>query len=301
MTSDVFGRIGERLTRYRDTYRRRRIPGPSFYAKLAERKRLADLVRANRGVSQGPIYDIETKIGQKEVARKAGVRTAEILQGPYDDLGRFDLDALPGRFVVKPLVGSGANGVFLLEKSGAQLVNIVSGERYPADLTHLRKVGLERFDGVPLIAEDLIEAGGQPSMNWKVFAFYGEVGFVRQLELNSAMKKKYKMWSAEGRDIGRIDLHGFAYVSALPPPRNFAALVKAAEAVSRSVPTPFMRVDLYESDDDIFLGEVTLRPGSLWKSNSLQKFNPEWDRKLGKMWEAAEARLIEDIGQAYLP
>ncbi|MDX1742726.1 MAG: hypothetical protein R3186_03915, partial [Ruegeria sp.] len=127
MKSSILSKVSNRLIRYQEDKRRRNIPPPSFYAKMAERKRLADRVRGLRGVSSGPIYPLETKIGQKEIAKKAGVKTADILQGPFETLSEFNLDALPERFVIKPIVGSGANGVFLLEKRNGQLIDILSG------------------------------------------------------------------------------------------------------------------------------------------------------------------------------
>ncbi|MGX9353157.1 ATP-grasp fold amidoligase family protein [Shimia sp. W99] len=291
-------RIRDRLIRYQQKRRRRKLPQASFHTKLAARKRLADRVRRHRGVLSGPIYDLETKMGQKTVAEKAGVHTAEIFQGPFDNLREFDLGSLPERFVVKPTVGSSSNGVFLLEKRDGNLFNIVSGKTYAFDLTCLNSDGLERFAGTPIIAEELIELDGLPTANWKVFAFFGEIGFVRQVDLNA---KCYKMWSERGHDLGKIDEHSFPYEADLPAPKDFDALIRAAKAVSLSIATPFVRVDLYEFDKGVSLGEVTLRPGSLWKYKYLQKFTPEWDRKLGEMWEEAEARLVEQIGENYLP
>ncbi|WP_165610096.1 ATP-grasp fold amidoligase family protein [Shimia aestuarii] len=241
-----------------------------------------------------------TKIGQKAVAQKAGVYTAEIYQGPFTSLSEFELNALPNRFVIKPIVGSGSNGVFLLEKRDGLLFDIVSKKSYPPDLNSLHSAGLSRFEGCPLIAEELIGIDGLPSVDWKVFAFFGEIGFIRQMDLRNP-QKCYKMWSSKGQDLGKIDKYSLEYNSALPPPNDFEALVNAARAVSLSINTPFVRVDLYESKRGPSLGEVTFAPGSLWKHTYLQIFTPEWDRKLGEMWEEAQARLIERVGDNYIP
>ena len=300
MKSIILSKVSNRLTRYKEDTRRRNLPQPSFYAKLAERKRLADRVRRLRGVSSGPIYQMETKLGQKEIAKKAGVKTAGILQGPFNSLSEFDLDALPNKFVIKPNVGSGSNGVFLLEKKTKGLINIGSGEVYASGLADLHAAGLKDFEGCPLIAEELIELNGLPSQNWKIFAFFGELGFLRQVDLNK-QKHVYKMWSPQGDDLGKIDSHSFPYDPTLPPPNDIDALVKAAKEISMQIMTPFVRVDLYESEQGPYLGEVTLRPGSLWKSKYLHIFTPEWDRKLGGMWEEAQARIIEKIDESYMP
>jgi hypothetical protein len=151
MKSRISERIRDRLIRHQEERRRRNIPQPSFYSKMAQRKRLADRVRRLRGIGDEPIYEMETKLGQKTVANESGVHTADILQGPFDVLSKFDLGSLPDRFVVKPVVGSGSNGVFLLEKKGDRLVNLVSQTSYPLDLNALHSAGLSKFDGVPLI------------------------------------------------------------------------------------------------------------------------------------------------------
>lgn len=300
MMKNLFQRAEDKIARLQDEARRRKIPPPSFYTKLAQRKRLAERVRALRSAASGPVYHLETKLGQKEIAEKAGVRTAEVFQGPFQKLAEFDLAALPQKFVIKPVIGSGSNGVFLLEKQDQGLRNVVSGAVYPLDLKSLHEAGLKHFEGCPLIAEELVEMHDAPSLNWKVFAFYGEVGFIRQVDLNRK-DQVYKMWSPTGEDLGVIDRHSFPYDASLPPPQDFAAVIDAAQKISKQVLTPFVRVDLYEAAEGVYLGEVTLRPGSLYKRKYLHMFTPEWDRKLGEMWEEAEARLVEDMGESYLP
>lgn len=300
MNSNLVRRLQDRIARHQDARRRRNLPQPSFHAKMAERKRLAERVRKLRGLSSGPIYEIETKTGQKEVAKTAGIAAAEVLQGPYATLDWFDLDALPEKFVLKPIIGSGGNGVFLLEKAEGGLRDMISGKHYPYDLNSLQVAGLAKFEGCDLIAEEFIGLENSPSLNWKFHTFFGEIGLIRQGDL-SHEGKPYKLWSPEGENLGPIDSLGFPYDPDLPPPNNLDALLQAAQTISLNIMTPFVRVDLYEADDGVRLGEVTFRPSSLWKRKHLQKFTPEWDRKLGVMWEEAQARLIERVGGEYMP
>lgn len=300
MKPSILNKIGGRLTHYQEKYRRAHVPAPSFRAKLAERKRVADRVRLLRGVAGGPIYSIETKLGQKEIANKAGVETAAILQGPVDTLQQFNLRALPDKFVIKPIIGSGSNGVFLLEKQGAQLKELSSSKTFPMDLSSLHSAGLAKFEGCPLIAEELVELGNRPAMDWKVYAFYDQIGFIRQMVAVEG-EKRHKLWSPEGDALGKIDYPKVHYDPDLPPPEDLNALLSAAKSISKVTRSPFVRVDLYEADDGVRMGEITLRPGSMWRSTTLQFHTPEWDRKLGEMWEEAQARLIEQLGETYIP
>ncbi|MGX9350088.1 ATP-grasp fold amidoligase family protein [Shimia sp. W99] len=305
----MYAKIVNRIAGVKEDYRLRNLSRPSFRRRLAERKRVADRVRALRGIGDEPIYQIETKIGHKRIAEKCGVRTASVLQGPVDSISEFDLEALPSKFVLKPIVGSGVNGIFFLRKQEDGLLNILTGDAYPNDLAVLRKAGLDRFDGVPLITEELLELDGSPTMNWKVFAFYGEVAFIRQIDEVGFFgqrnldkpDKRYKFWSPDGQDLGKIDGHDARYDSSLPPPKDMAGILEAAKKISIGITTPFVRVDLYEADEGVYFGEATLRPGSLWKRKASSLFNPEWDEKLGIMWEEAEARLIESVDEVYIP
>ena len=306
---NILKKTRNRLINTREQHRLRNLSKPSFRTKLAERKRIAERVRKLRGVGDVPIYSLETKVGHKAIAEKAGIRTSRILQGPVDTLSDFDLEALPEKFVIKPIVGSGANGIFFLQKKDTNLLNIFTGEIYPLNLTALYSTALDRFKETPFIAEELLELEGRPSINWKAFSFYGEVALLRQIDevgfygkrATVGPDKRYKMWSPEGRELGKIEGHDARYDSTLPPATNIGAIVDAANKISKSMMTPFVRVDLYETDRGVYFGEATLRPGSLWKKKASSLFIPEWDKKLGIMWEEAEARLIDDIDETYLP
>lgn len=305
----IVKKIRNRLIGIQEQHRLRNLPKPSFRTKLTERKRVAERVRKLRGVGDVPIYSLETKVGHKAIAEKAGIPTSRILQGPVDTLSDFDLEALPEKFVIKPIVGSGASGILFLQKKDTNLFNIVTGETIPSDLMALYSSDLDRFKDTPFIAEELLELDGRPSINWKAFSFYGEVALLRQIDVvgfygeraTEGPDIRYKIWSPEGQDLGRIEGHNARYDSTLPPAKNIGAIVDAAQRVSKSMMTPFLRVDLYETDRGVYLGEVTLRPGSLWKRNASSLFFSEWDEKLGVMWEEAEARLIDEIGEIYIP
>ncbi|MGX2983768.1 ATP-grasp fold amidoligase family protein, partial [Helicobacter sp. 23-1045] len=64
---------------------------------------------------------------------------------------------------------------------------------------------------------------------------------------------------------------------AITKPRNFALM----KAVARSLARNFTRVDLYEVDGKLFVGELTWTP-----NGGTIKWNPKsWDKKLGEFWQ----------------
>ena len=62
----------------------------------------------------------------------------------------------------------------------------------------------------------------------------------------------------------------------IPKPKNYDLMVEIAEKLAEGM--PFVRVDFYEADGRIFVGELTLYPGS-----GMEEFNPViWDYTLGE-------------------
>lgn len=65
----------------------------------------------------------------------------------------------------------------------------------------------------------------------------------------------------------------------IPCPQNYDLMIKLAEKVSENI--PFVRVDFYEIEGEIYFGEMTFYPGC-----GFEEFNPEeWDYELGKWIE----------------
>ena len=65
----------------------------------------------------------------------------------------------------------------------------------------------------------------------------------------------------------------------VPPPPKLAEMVAAAERIAGDL--DFLRVDLYNTDDGIYLGEVAAYPGS-----GLERHRPyAYDVELGMRWQ----------------
>lgn len=61
----------------------------------------------------------------------------------------------------------------------------------------------------------------------------------------------------------------------IPKPINYDEMIRIAEILSEDI--PFVRVDFYEVNGSVYVGELTLYPGS-----GFEEFTPEkWDRELG--------------------
>jgi hypothetical protein len=267
---------------------------PSFVVKMAERRRIYELLQKNTSVDRGPIYEIETKLGQKEIARSADIAFAPVLQGPHRSFCNFDFDDMPEHFCIKPNWGHSGEGVLLLKKLGGGILeDIKTGTVYRVGSEIVdTKVLSGRSQGHAMFAEAMIfDENGRLPCDFKIYVFYGVAALVMQIQRHQG-REVYKYYDVSGRSLGRIIRRDIN--EGLAAPKNLPALLDAAARVSRRIRTPFVRVDLYEIGGEPVFGEITLTPGGS------QRFKSPWDRELGMHWEDACSRLIADVGDAYI-
>ena len=78
----------------------------------------------------------------------------------------------------------------------------------------------------------------------------------------------------------------------IPKPKNYEKMIELAEILSERI--SFVRIDFYETDYNLYFGEMTFYPGS-----GIEEFNPDiWDRKLGdliKLPETSGGGGVHDI------
>lgn len=68
-------------------------------------------------------------------------------------------------------------------------------------------------------------------------------------------------------------------------PKNYSKMIELAEDLAKNI--PFVRVDFYEVNQQIYFGELTFFPGS-----GFEEFTPEdWDYKLGSWLKLPEGKI----------
>ena len=127
--------------------------------------------------------------------------------------------------------------------------------------------------------------GGKPlpPIDLKFYCFFGEVGFV--LEVERANETRYCEWLPDGRlaETGRYE--GRSFVGS-----GFTnEQLEIAKRVSQAIPTPFMRIDFIKSKNAFSFGEFTPRPGQF------SSFNKEFDRYLGECYLSAEGKVLKSL------
>lgn len=192
--------------------------------------------------------------------------------------------------VLKPENGSSSQGVFIFDVKGGAF-EVRTGENLVTVDEALTKARRMLEKGTIKTNSWLLEEfigdfeGGKPipPVDLKFYCFYGEVGFV--LEVERANETRYCEWLPNGRlaETGRYadkNFIGSGFTS---------EQLEIAKRISKSIATPFMRIDFIKAKDKFVFGEFTPRPGQF------SSFNREFDRYLGECYLSAESRLFKSI------
>jgi hypothetical protein len=268
----------------------RPVHKPSFYTALDRRTEAWKRLVALHGTGS-ELYPEFAKLSLRGLAEAAGVAMPELLDGPVST-EELDFDRYGDSFVIKPNWGAASRGVMVLRRVGDdRYENLMDRSILTSSDVRARlaaDVGASgRGSSEELVVEASVAVGGERPQEWKLFAFYGEIGLVQQNDRSHEVVHT-KMYSGTWEDAGRIRTDR-VLSSVLAPPADPQALIDAAVKISRQVPTGFMRVDLFESPGGgVVLGEVCLIPGGdLY-------FRKGLDRRLGQMWDEANVRLLEE-------
>lgn len=213
------------------------------------------------------------------------------LYGVYKDSGEIEFDKLPKKYVLKISQSCGFN---FINNGTIQLNEMDTKEtlqkwlNLSKDKVKMKKLYKEEsyyFDGSPLIiCEEYLEcADGTPCVDYGVFCFNGEPQFIScdidAVDGSGLRKKQYFRnvfdlnWNIIPVDLGR-ERNEEIKVSI---PENFEKMIEISRKLSEDF--VFARIDLYNRDGEIFLGEITFIP-----QGASQKIQPEeFDVRFGEL------------------
>lgn len=189
--------------------------------------------------------------------------------------------ALPDRFVMKPNHLSQAVRIVL---------DIRAVER--AELEALARAWLSRNYGVErgewayrdirprVLFEELLESGGRPPSDYRIYCFAGEPRFVR-VTRDFGAHPTGTFYDTDFRPLPVTlvgSIHRPSPSGVGPPPPNFDRMLDIARALADDV--DFVRVDLYNLDGRVIFGELTNYPQA-----GTRTFDPPaWDLTFGSYW-----------------
>ena len=234
-----------------------------------------------------PFHHICDKGSGRKFASMLGLRVPELFQSSvsHQEIRVFKPS------VVKPLNEDGGRAIHGMIPENGILRDAFNNQEY-SDLEFKIKLksylDREYVRKDEWIVEELIQgpASREGACDVKFYAFYGEIGYILQVERWGLEGKKYNFFTPDGEiaETGKYQKKGEP-----PPPLFTSGDLEMAKKISREVPWPAIRIDFFASDQGLVFGEFTLNPGAAGS------FNQKSDKYLGQHLAAAQARLMDDM------
>ena len=223
-------------------------------------------------------------LSKKYVADKVGQQYVVPLLGVWDRFSDIDFDALPDQFVLKCNHDSGTviicrdKSKLDMDKAGKELEKSLGTSYFVFN----REWPYKNISP-KIIAEEYLSQGDDDCLwDYKFFCFNGEPR-IMYMEKEASESKTEAFFDMEQN---YLDLEMDDPRPDVPPqlPECFDLMRSLAEKLSEGI--PFLRVDFFFINGQIYVGELTF-----YHQSGLTKMKPEiWDLKLGQWIRLPEIR-----------
>ena len=222
------------------------------------------------------------------VAEKVGNKFLVPLLWNGDDPDEIPFDELPQKFVIKTNHGCGYN-IIVEDKGKLDIRTATKQMRHWLDV----KTGEATFLGVSwgyknivpsIIVESFLDDNGKVPLDYKFFCFSGRVELL-QMNFDRFGDPYEKTFD---RDFNPLNVWQGTkqYPGMVLRPGNYDGMINIAEKLAGNL--DFIRVDLYNIEGKVFVGELTCYPGG-----GMIKWIPrKYDYLLGEKWTITETMKI---------
>lgn len=198
--------------------------------------------------------------------------------GIYDTWDEIDFDKLPNQFVIKSTHDSGGYAIcknknsFDYNKAKKKIEKSLKHNFYYAGREWPYKDVKPR-----IIIEKYMEDNNSPELtDYKVMCFNSKplITFTCTERFSEGLKVTFfdKDWNKMP-----FERHYKSSEKEILKPQNYNTMMNLSEKMSKNI--PFVRIDWYEINGELYFGEYTFYPGC-----GFEEFTPEeWDYKLGKL------------------
>ncbi len=188
----------------------------------------------------------------------------------HNHFDQIDFDALPDAFVIKANHDSGT--VFLvrdkaqLDKPGLKL-QIEAALRRPWGW----KAGEWGYSYIPpqVLVEEMINSQDhEPPADYKFYCSEGEVKFMRYIYSKEGEREKLTI-NPDGNELKIKRSSSFKFGSSFNKPQQWNKMIDIAERLSKNF--KYVRVDLFCTEEHIYVGELTFWPMAGYSTEDGQK------------------------------
>ena len=219
---------------------------------------------------------------KKYVAEKLGSDKYTIpLYGAWTSVDDIDWDSLPDKLVFKSnCYFGGMNIKIIKDKSAVDWKKLKEEMRYwlEPQNTLINSMCRAYYDVTPMIiAEEYMEQLDNQLYDYKFCCFNGKVhyalGIMNRFNNGNFPVTYYDM------DWNKLDVHQNKHpICDIDKPKHFDEMIELSEKLSKDF--PFVRVDFFETEEHVYLSEMTFYPGDY--SNC---YEPEsFDKELGDLF-----------------
>lgn len=213
---------------------------------------------------------------RKLIEQKIGGGVLIPLLGVWDNVDEIDFEKLPNQFVLKCNHNSG--GVIVckdkakldIKKTKKSLKRELSQNYYFPG----REWQYKNIKRKIICEQYMVDESNNGLNDYKFMCFGGEVKLLFVSSERDSGDVKLTFFDRDWNMIPNVGNYPESD-SIIEKPQNFDKMISIAEKLSKN--TSFLRVDLYETNGNIYFGELTFHPrGGMWKFKS-----QEWNELMG--------------------
>lgn len=220
------------------------------------------------------------------ISAKVGEQYVVPLLGAYDDISEVDFDALPNKFVAKSNCGWGSDQVVLVTDKSTYCIDhlkvMMTTWLYPWCTYYYQNMCVTDEKIAPkIVIEELLEAEEGSSVDdYKFYCCNGEPKFALVVSDRKA-KTQTRTFVDMNWECIPVMRKGKNTAASPKKPQNLKEILRLCKILAKDF--PLVRIDFYEVDGRIYVGELTFTPGMFLG------FRPiEMDYKLGECLDLSE-------------
>lgn len=229
---------------------------------------------------------------KKYIEEKVGIKYAVPNIAVYDSVNEIDFSSLPQSFVIKVNWGDSKEFLEIVKNKDLANIDVIKTKMNNAIRPWNNLYYSHFFWGYKnvepkILVEEFLTSNKDDLDDYKIHCFNGKAKFVLVCENrnNGRMNKTFLDLKWNVLPFYRKD--GIVNYNAIKP-NNFEKMIEIAEKLAE--PFPFVRVDFYSTNNNVYVGEMTFHPGCGW-----EEFYPlEWNKKIGDLLKLPTA---EEIGK----
>lgn len=222
-------------------------------------------------------YEVKSYI-EKVIGRSYVIPTL----GVWDTPEQIQWSSLPNQFVLKTTHGGGSSGVVICknkEQINIEAIKHSLNKSLKQDIYKIFREWPYKDVNRRILAEQYLEQeDGSDLIEYKFFCFHGSPEFLYVRHTDRETKKKSLCFVTRNWEMTSFRRKKDGPVTVIPPkPKLYTEMLMVAQKLSSEF--PFVRVDLYSNNNQVYFSELTFYP-----SSGLLPFDSyESDRKIGDM------------------